>query len=352
MNATRQVALLRSLLVEHGEGTWVVCASSSMVPTFGPGARLRVVPAAAPRVGDVALFDAGDSVVTHRVLARVPWQSDAWILHGGDAGWGAGLVRQSSVLGRVLSPRSRPTLARRIVGAAHAIRDILRARGGSCVTPRMVPDPLTTGREYDAGAEGFDARFAESRSTVRRFDVIDEPQRRCARGAERVLEIGCGTGRLLATLRGRLCVGIDVSEGLLRIATGKDLAVMRADAHRLPFAEGSFEAVTAGNGVFRYLDYGRAFAECARVLRRGGRLAVHQYSRWSLGLRMRQRLAADNPLHVGDPAEVRRAAGAAGFVEETVYLWRNVSFWPYAVRLPEPVAWRLWDHATFVFRKA
>jgi SAM-dependent methyltransferase len=352
VNPTEQVALLRTLLVEHGEGAWVVCGSSSMVPTFAPGARLRVVPAAAPRVGDVALFDAGDSVVTHRVLARVPLGSDTWILHAGDAGWGAGLVRQSSVLGRVLSPRRRPTLTRLVVGAAHAIRDVLRRAAARDVTPRMVPDPLATGRQYDAGADGLDAQFAGSRATVRRFDVIDEPQRRCARDAERVLEIGCGTGRLLATLGGRLRVGIDVSEGMLRIAAGKDLTVMRADAHRLPFAASSFEAITAGNGVFRYLDYGRAFAECARVLRRGGRLAVHQYSRWSLILRPRPQLAPDDPLHVGGLAEVRRPAGEAGFVEEKVYLWRNVSFWPYVVRLPELVAWRLWDHATFVFRKA
>jgi hypothetical protein len=102
-----------------------------MVPTFGPGARLRVVPAGAPRVGDVVLFAAGDCVVTHRVLARVPWGSDAWILHGGDAGWSAGLVRQSSILGRVLSPRRRPTLTRRIMGVTHVIRDVLRARRGT-----------------------------------------------------------------------------------------------------------------------------------------------------------------------------------------------------------------------------
>src|SRR5439155_25517051 len=139
-----------------------------------------------------------------------------------------------------------------------------------------------------------DAPSGGSRATVRRFAVIDEPRRRCARDAGRVLEIGCGTGRLLATLGGRLRVGMDVSEGMLRIAAGKDLTVMRADAHRLPFAAGSFEAITAGNGVFRYLDYGRAFAECARVLRRGGRLAVHQYSRWTLVLRPRPQLAPDD----------------------------------------------------------
>jgi len=215
--------------------------------------------------------------------------------------------------------------------------------------PRNVLEPLTTGRQYDEGADEFDALFAASAATVRRFDVIDEPQRRCARGVDRVLELGCGTGRLLTTLRGRLCVGIDVSEGLLRIAAGRGLVVVRADAHRLPFAAGSFDAITAGNGVFRYLDYGPAFAECARVLRPGGRLAVHQYSRWSLGLRSR-RLAADN-LHVGDLAEVRRAAVGAGFREEDVYLWRSVRFWPYAVRIPPRVAWRFWDHVTFVFTR-
>lgn len=351
MNPTQEIALLRTLLVARGQGTWVVCGGSSMVPTFGPGARLRVVPAAAPRVGDVVLLDAGDAVVTHRVLARVPWGSDAFLLHGGDGDWGAGLGRQSSALGRVVSPRRRPTLTRRVVGLTHAIRGLLHSHLRRDVTSRMAPEPLATGREYDEGADGFDARFAESQATVRRFDVIDEPQRQCARGAGRALEIGCGTGRLLATLGGQLCVGIDVSEGLLRIAAGKNLAVVRADAHRLPFAGDSFEAITAGNGVFRYLDYGRSFAECARVLRRGGRLAVHQYSRRSLGLRMRRRLVVDNPLHVGDLAEVRQPAGEAGFVEENVYLWRDLSFWPFAVRLPEPVAWRLWDHVTFVFRK-
>jgi len=130
VNPIRHVALLRTLLVERSEATWVVCGGSSMLPTFGPGARLRVEPVGAPRVGEVVLVDAGDSVLTHRVLARIPWGSDAWILHGGDAGWGAGLVRQSSVLGRVQSPRRRLSLTRRIVGAAHAVRGVVRARRG------------------------------------------------------------------------------------------------------------------------------------------------------------------------------------------------------------------------------
>src|SRR2546430_6127727 len=137
--------------------------------------------------------------------------------------------------------------------------------------PRVMPEPLTTGRQYDAGADAFDARFAESRATVRRFDVIDEPQRQCARGAERVLEIGCGSGRLLATLGGRLSVGIDVAEGLLRIAAGQGLAVMRADAHRLPFAAGWFAAVAAGKGGGRVPRHSRGVVvSAAGGPRRGG----------------------------------------------------------------------------------
>jgi len=70
----------------------------------------------------------------------------------------------------------------------------------------------------------------------------------------------------------------------------------------------------------------------------------------SLAAVARQRLAGRADVVVGDfdVWDPQRA----GFVEDELYLWRSVPFWPYAVRLPEPVAWRLWDHVTFVFRKA
>lgn len=349
-----EIGLLRTLL-SRNDGAWVTCGGSSMLPAFAPGARLRVVPCATPRVGDVVLFAAGDCLITHRVLARVPGSDGGWILHAGDSGWGAGFVRRSDVLGRVLAPRRRPPVVRRLLALTRALWIAIAARGGVWVpmTARSVPDPRTVAGAYDAGAEAFDARFAADPRTVRRFATIDEPQRSIARGARSVLELGCGTGRLLAVLDGRVRVGVDVSGGLLRVAAGKGLTVLRADAHALPFADGSFDAIAAGNAVFRYLDYPRAFAECARVLRRGGRLAVHQYSKATFGLRSALRRApADTPLHVGDLDEVRGPARGAGFAEEAVHLWRTLSFWPYVLRLPEPLSWRLWDHVTFVFRKA
>src|SRR5688500_17647704 len=58
------------------------------------------------------------------------------------------------------------------------------------------------------------------------------------------LEVGCGTGvnaRLVREL-GWLPVGVDLSAGMLSYAGGR-LPVMRADARRLPVADGSVPAV-------------------------------------------------------------------------------------------------------------
>ena len=61
--------------------------------------------------------------------------------------------------------------------------------------------------------------------------------------AERVLELGCETGRWLSQLAGRLVVGIDPSCGMLGDARVQAPAskLVRAQAEALPFANGTFE---------------------------------------------------------------------------------------------------------------
>src|SRR5262245_4314889 len=56
---------------------------------------------------------------------------------------------------------------------------------------------------------------------------------------QRVLEIGCGTGDLLAALEPRTGVGVDISPEMLRIAAGRHprLRFIQADALALPFRE-------------------------------------------------------------------------------------------------------------------
>ena len=141
---------------------------------------------------------------------------------------------------------------------------------------------------YAAAAEGYDAPQGFRRSL--RFRIIEAPLRRIARSG-RVLEIGCGTGRLLAQTGTPRRIGVDLSPEMLQRAAGRQLDVACADAHQLPFASESFDAVIAGNATFRYLDYARAFRECSRVLVAGGRLGVHQYSAvtWTPSILWRRR---------------------------------------------------------------
>lgn len=221
------------------------------------------------------------------------------------------------------------------------------------------PPPSAVAAAYDAAAAGYDRRHGDPRSR-RRFRIIDAPQLRMARGATRVLELGCGTGRLLARTRAPVRVGVDASPEMLRRARARSLAVVLADAHRLPFAGGSFDAILAGKGLFRYLDYERAFAECARVLAPGGGLGVHQYAArtWSprdlvpaLRPGRRPRDPASDRLHLGRLDELYRPARQAGLWVEATHLWRSVRVPPYALPVPPWLPGRWWSHCTIIFRK-
>jgi len=199
-----------------------------------------------------------------------------------------------------------------------------------------------TAADYDGGAAGYDERFRADPRTPRRYAIVEAPALAIARG--RVLELGCGTGRLLASARAPVRVGIDVAPAMLARAAARGLTVARADAHALPFGSGSFDAILAGNAVFGHLDARRAFAECARVLAPGGRIAVHQLAARPFSLR-RPRAA---PGLLGDLEELRGPARAAGLVEKELHLFRGLPVWPYAVRVPAWVG-RLWTHVVILF---
>jgi demethylmenaquinone methyltransferase / 2-methoxy-6-polyprenyl-1,4-benzoquinol methylase len=90
----------------------------------------------------------------------------------------------------------------------------------------------------------------------------------------RVLDLGCGTGRLGALLAGRArVVGVDVSRAMLaraRYAAPPFAGLVQASAFRLPFADASFGAVASGFVLRNLEDLGGAFREIARVTAPGG----------------------------------------------------------------------------------
>jgi SAM-dependent methyltransferase len=80
-----------------------------------------------------------------------------------------------------------------------------------------------------------------------------------------VLDVGCGRGALVSLLTnsGIPATGVDPT------ASGEDPQMIRADAIRLPFADGAFEWVTLRHVPHHLSDLPAALTECARVARLG-----------------------------------------------------------------------------------
>lgn len=137
-------------------------------------------------------------------------------------------------------------------------------------TPHFNATAQTYDRSYDKRSLKAHRRQARLETVLRLLG--DE------RGA--LLEVGTGTGRLLAALheRGWTVWAIDASPGMVDIARARvpaDVAerVTVARAEDIPFANGEFDAVVA-IGVLEYTDMDRALRELVRVLRPGGRAVI------------------------------------------------------------------------------
>ena len=142
------------------------------------------------------------------------------------------------------------------------------------------------------------------------------------RPEDRYLDVGTGPGTLLRLIGPSVAfsVGTDITpEMLARLdAGGARVPAVRADAHRLSFAEGAFTLATCGS-VFHHLDRPEdAATEVARVLGPGGRFLLVDMA----GPEEPERCAARDdvesirdPSHVAilQPSRVRAILEKAGF---------------------------------------
>ncbi|MEU5593081.1 class I SAM-dependent methyltransferase [Streptomyces sp. NPDC020298] len=129
--------------------------------------------------------------------------------------------------------------------------------------------------DYDKEADAYDAtRGGEGRAAAAAEAVLGL----IPDGAHRLLDIACGTGivtrRLAAARPGMRVTGADLAQGMTRMAAARlPGAVVRADSRRLPFPDGTFDAVTSVwllHLLRDAADADRVVAECVRVLRPGG----------------------------------------------------------------------------------
>lgn len=145
----------------------------------------------------------------------------------------------------------------------------------------------------------------------------------------RVLDVGCGTGRLAARLVEApsvlMVVGLDFSAGMLeqaraRLASAEATALVRGDATRLPFADAAFDAAVSTEAFHWFPDQDAALAEIRRVLRPGGRLLLALVSppfeivadAFEVGMRM-----VGQPLWWTTPSRLAAQVTRAGFRVES-----------------------------------
>lgn len=258
-------------------------------------------------------------------------------------------------------------------------------------------------RYHDAAAGSYDSKWGIDFGATGQRQVLGKLRKALGGRPERpfgdALEIGAGTGYFSLNL---LQLGLieratatDISPGMLETLRGTAaklgvrVETVASGAEQLPFEDQSFDFVF-GHAVLHHLpDLERAFAEFARVLRPGGRvafcgepsrygdllaalpkraaMAVSPLWRRALGAGRRENggpeadgdglLESQVDVHSFAPADLRRMLSAAGLVEPRVRgeeLLANVYGW--GVRTLEstaepdqvPMRWRLFAFRTYL----
>lgn len=106
--------------------------------------------------------------------------------------------------------------------------------------------------------------------------------------ADRVLDIACGTGALVAEVAPHVerAVGLDLSSGMLEIARARlargagsggplpNVEFHLGSSDALPFADGEFTALVCTTALHHFPEPQRSIDEMARVLAPGGRVVI------------------------------------------------------------------------------
>lgn len=199
-------------------------------------------------------------------------------------------------------------------------------------------------KEYSDSAAAYDRHWAP---VLRPFAVrlLDELP---LEHADRVLDLGTGTGALLPRLRerasGAQAIGVDRSVGMVREAQGRGRGpLVGSDARSLPFSAGTIDVVTLPFVLFHLPRPVEALREVRRVLRPGGALGLTTWSRESpslpgeeLWLEELDRIGAGPDPRAksvrrydatGESSRLVRLLGGAGFPVVRCWTRRSVRRW-------------------------
>lgn len=127
-------------------------------------------------------------------------------------------------------------------------------------------------RFFDRLARLYDLAMPPARS-----DDLEAGLARADRPIERLLDLGGGTGRAATAIDAPERIVLDSAGGMVRRARERDLEAVRGDAGRLPFADGSLDAVVVVDALHHFPNQRAAVGEAYRALAPGGVLVVREF---------------------------------------------------------------------------
>jgi SAM-dependent methyltransferase len=144
---------------------------------------------------------------------------------------------------------------------------------------------------------------------------------------QRVLELGCGTGDLLAACDPALGVGVDFSGEMLRQAAERYPELNFAQCDVLEYEpDGEFDVVIMSDLINDLWDVQGALETAARAMGPRSRLILNLYSRvWEPGLRATARLGLARPLLPQNWLSLDEIRGLLSLAElEEIRKWREI----------------------------
>jgi len=198
---------------------------------------------------------------------------------------------------------------------------------------QLVAPANGSGQMFDRIAARYDAM-----NRVLSFGLDRGWRRRTVRSlalgaSPRVLDLATGTGDLAIDIArmhpDARVIGLDPSRQMLAIAAAKlarrgltgRIALVRGDAQRLPYRDGEMDAATIAFGIRNVPDRPAALREMARVVRRGGRIAILELGEPRQGVLARA--ARFHTRHV-----VPRLGALLSGAREYRYLQRSIAAFP------------------------